>query len=166
MSQPKYTFKQTLQDVTVYAPLEEGTRAKTLDISIERDTLAVRTPNGVLADGKLYAPIAVDESSWSVVDQKELVITLEKTKAEWWPHVLVGDPEIDIKKIQPENSRLSDLDQETRANVEKMMYDQQQQMRGLPTSDEMQKLNQLDKFKKMHPELDFSNLKKENIHFG
>lgn len=166
MSQPKYTFKQTLQDVTVYAALEEGTRAKLLNVTIGKDTLKVQTPSGTLADGKLYAPIAVDESSWSVVDQKELVITLEKTKAEWWPHVLVGDPEIDIKKIQPENSRLGDLDEETRASVEKMMFDQQQKMQGLPTSDEMQKLSQLEKFKKMHPELDFSNLKDENIRFG
>lgn len=120
-----YTWRQTLQDVTISIPIPPGTRGKDLAVIINKKSIstALKTkPGEAFIKGDLFNEVHPDESTWSVVDQKELSITLEKVnQTEWWPHVVTSAPKIDIKRIEPENSKLSDLDNDTRAMVEKMM---------------------------------------------
>jgi hypothetical protein len=105
-----------------------------------------------IVNGPLLKRVIVDDSFWTVEDGREIAINLQKdNKMEWWKSVIQGDPEINTSKVQPENSKLGDLDGETRQTVEKMMYDQRQKAAGKPTSDEEIKQAQLKKFMDAHP---------------
>eukprot|EP00960_Hanusia_phi_P028721 747574-Hanusia_phi.AAC.11 len=71
----------------------------------------------------------------------------------WWKCALVGDQEIDTQRVDStcvsnkteasvDNSyftsgKIDDYDEPTQAAIQKLMFDQQQKMQGLPTSDEL-----------------------------
>lgn len=105
-----------------------GLRAKDFVVVINQKELLVQIKQGdVLASGQLHGTIRCDDSTWTLDrNTATLQVQLEKTSTSggsWWPSVLVGEPQLDTSKIEPENSKLSDLDGETRAMVEKMMVD-------------------------------------------
>jgi len=112
----------------------------------------------------MHSKVKPDDSMWTLLDGKTVQISMEKLDAmKWWSTVMEGDAEINTRKIVPENSKLSDLDGETRQTVEKMMHDQRQKAAGLPTSDQQKQHDLLEKFKAAHPEMDFSKAK---INYG
>ena len=159
----KYVWTQTLSEVNIVVEVPDNTRGRDLNVTIGKKYLKIglksRAPTFIV-DAPLTKSIICDDSFWTVEDGNRLVINLQKSNGmEWWNAVCVGDQTIDVKKVQPENSKLSDLDGETRQTVEKMMFDQRQKAMGLPTSDDQKKYEMLEKFKKAHPEMDFSQAK-------
>ncbi|GAA5828060.1 hypothetical protein JCM11251_005715 [Rhodosporidiobolus azoricus] len=156
-----YRWRQTLNDVTVSVPVPPGTKGRQLDVVIKKLYVKVglKGQEPVL-EGELAKEVRVDDSTWTLDDSREITLSLEKVNQQtWWPHVVTSAPKIDTTKITPENSSLSDLDGETRAMVEKMMFDNQQKQMGKPTSDELKKQEMLRKFQEQHPEMDFSKAK-------
>ncbi|GMH19695.1 hypothetical protein Nepgr_021536 [Nepenthes gracilis] len=157
----KYSWTQSLQEVNVNVPVPPGTKSRFIACDIKKNHLKVGIKGQPpIIDGELYQSVKPDDCYWSLEDQKSISILLTKhNQMEWWRSLAKGEPEIDTQKVEPENSKLSDLDPETRQTVEKMMFDQRQKAMGLPTSEELQKQEILKKFMAEHPEMDFSRAK-------
>ncbi|KAJ7900292.1 nuclear movement protein nudC [Mycena olivaceomarginata] len=156
-----YKWTQELTEVDIIVPVPKGTRGKDLAVVIQKKKLSVGLKGqDKILEGELCQAIKVEDSTWTLEDNQSVLIHLEKiNRQQWWENVLTHHPKIDTRKIEPENSKLSDLDGETRGMVEKMMFDNQQKQMGKPTSDELKKQEALRKFQAAHPEMDFSKAK-------
>ncbi len=64
-----------------------------------------------------------------------LLLTLDKVKKTWWATVFVGDDEIDTQLVDS-TCKISEYDEATQGAKCKIMFDQNQQRLGLPTSDQ------------------------------
>lgn len=154
----RYSWRQTLSEVTIDFPLPEGVKKKDVEVGVvQGGRLRVCVKGSPpLLDATLPKRIKPDTLDWMIDSDskgKTLSVVFNKEGAmEWWASVGEGEPCIDIQKVEPENSKLGDLDGETRKTVEKMMFDQAQKSKGLPTSDELQKQDVLQRFMKAHPE--------------
>ena len=160
-----YKWTQTIGelDVTFNVPGNLKSRDLVIDIKKQKLVAGVKGQTPII-EGDLPHTVHTEDSTWTLTGApdggKVVEIHLDKiNKMEWWAHVVTSAPKIDVTKIQPENSKLSDLDGETRGMVEKMMYDQRQKEAGLPSSDEQKKMDILKKFQEQHPEMDFSKAK-------
>ncbi|KAJ9627585.1 uncharacterized protein PV06_05923 [Exophiala oligosperma] len=160
-----YRWTQTLEEVDVNVPIPGNLKARDLIVDLKKTHIKVSIKGqDPIIDGDFPHPIQTDDSTWIISTKpdgtKEIAINLSKARGSyWWAHVVTSAPKIDTTKIVPENSKLSELDGETRGMVEKMMYDQEMKRQGKPTSDEQKKEDILKKFMSEHPEMDFSQAK-------
>uniref|UniRef100_A0A0D9X771 CS domain-containing protein n=1 Tax=Leersia perrieri TaxID=77586 RepID=A0A0D9X771_9ORYZ len=166
--------KKAAEERKAKAPAEvkPESSARKDDMEVEKEEGNVRKPNAgngldlekyswtqQLPEVNIIVPVPQGTKSRFVVcDIKKDHL---KVGLKGQPPIIDGElhKPVDTQKVEPETSKLSDLDPETRQTVEKMMYDQRQKQMGLPTSDEMQKQEMLKKFMASHPEMDFSRAK-------
>jgi len=152
-STKRYKWTQTIDECTVMIGLPEGTRAKDLDVSLKASSIHVKakpTPsqqdqpskddndNGVttaFVEGPLVEKIVPDESTWSL-EGGVMIIILYKAKKTFWDTVIEGDEKIDTSLVDSRR-HISEYDEATQGQLRKIMFDQKQQEKGLPTSDEM-----------------------------
>ena len=82
----RYTWTQTLSELSVVIELPKGTITKQLVVEMKNKRLKVAIKGGaVLVDGELYARVVVDDSCWTLEDGCELNINLQKeNRMEWY----------------------------------------------------------------------------------
>jgi hypothetical protein len=99
--------------------LDQGITKKNMKVTIGGDKLGVFVNGTTLIDGKWKDKINTEETYWTIEDGelenyhgKYLHINIEKWKNQnsWWSTPVQGDVEINTQKINPEPSKLSDLD--------------------------------------------------------
>ena len=101
-----------------------------------------------LLEGEFYDKIKVEDSFWSVEDNHYLMLNLEKAREVIWGTVLKGDREIDTKNVD-NAKRLDQFDLETQGHLQKVLYEQNRKLRGLPTTEEQKKIDMMNKLKKI-----------------
>ena len=62
-------------------------------------------------------------------------MNLEKVQERWWEALLVSEPHISVRKIDPSRP-ITDLDDQAQAKIEEMMFNERQKRLGLPQSHE------------------------------
>eukprot|EP00579_Thalassiosira_antarctica_P029142 CAMPEP_0202026672 /NCGR_PEP_ID=MMETSP0905-20130828/59530_1 /ASSEMBLY_ACC=CAM_ASM_000554 /TAXON_ID=420261 /ORGANISM="Thalassiosira antarctica, Strain CCMP982" /LENGTH=409 /DNA_ID=CAMNT_0048589951 /DNA_START=71 /DNA_END=1300 /DNA_ORIENTATION=+ len=147
-STSRYVWTQTLEEVTVHIPLPEGLRGKDLDVKIAANTLSIRQRGGTASDaaltslgGTLFGRIRPSESTWTLESTTHssqkmttLQLILDKVQKTWWDTVISGDtPLIDTTMVDS-TRHIGTYDEETQAQIRRIMFDQRQERLGLPSS--------------------------------
>lgn len=132
-----YHWTQTIDEATLVLPVPEKTRGRDLSVDICTSSVSIiwKQSKKVILEGELAAKVRKDESTWSL-EGGALVITFDKLQKTWWDHVVGGDEVIDTSLIDSKR-KVSDYDDATQGAIRKIIFDQQQQQLGLPTSDEI-----------------------------
>ena len=159
----QYIWTQTLTEVTVNIFIPDGVASKFIKVNVTSTHLKITVNGQVHLEGEFHQRIKADEHVW-VIDtfnkRRCVILTFEKFENQsWWKCVLKGEAEINTRKVEPENSQLSDLDDDTRPTVEKMMIDMRRKAAGLPSLEEEKNKDMLKGFMEKHPEMDFSKCK-------
>jgi len=161
----KYSWAQhDIKEITITIPVSSNVRGRDVKVNYDAKTVSVVVQGNEIIKGEWHQLIKPDTLLWSIEEVKDgklITITFEKFDTyKWWECIVKGETLIDTSKINPEPSKISDIeDPEMRAQIEKMMFDTRQKSMGLPTSDDMQKTKMYEQFMKAHPEMDFSKVK-------
>ena len=133
----RYVWSQTLSELTLEIPLGNGVSPQDLNVSLKSDGFSLSVKEEILVSGEFPHRISVPESMWNVDKATgRMFVFMEKTQNRWWSSMFVGDSEIDTSKVHS-SKRLDEMDESTQASVRKIIFDQAQKAKGLPSSDEI-----------------------------
>ncbi|XP_055376974.1 nudC domain-containing protein 3-like [Condylostylus longicornis] len=130
-----YCWSQTINDIEIHVILPSDiTSSKDLKITIKSDEIVIfnKQSNKIILEGKFYGKCKNNDAVWSM-SEKKLQINLDKIKSCWWHKLLLQEDSIDLSKMDC-SRELHELPQEDQATIQRLKWDHQQEMLGLPTS--------------------------------
>jgi HSP20 family molecular chaperone IbpA len=146
-STDRYKWTQTIDECTVLVAIPEGIRGKDLHVELQSDRILIRekatqsdrdgsnAEPRIFLEGPLTQHIIPSESTWTL-ESGVLQTILYKLEKTFWDAVLVGDAQIDTDLVDSRRN-IDTYDAATQAQIRKIMFDQQQSAKGLPTSGEL-----------------------------
>lgn len=159
-----YTWNQPqIEQFEMLVPLDKDTKGSDIKVEYDSKHLKIKVKGEYIVNGELYGAINADSLFWNIDESKGkkfISITFDKIhRMTWWDYVIKGDDILSLSKINPEASKLSDLDPSMRPEVEKMMIENSYKMQGKPFHKDPKTNDVLQSFMKQHPEMDFSKVK-------
>lgn len=92
--------------------------------------------------GEFCEKIKSEDTNWTLEDNKFLILFIEKGQEIIWKSAFKGHKEIDTKGVD-NSKRIDEFDTETQAALNKIVFEQNRKKRGLPTTEEEKKLEQM-----------------------
>lgn len=149
-----YTWSQTIGDIDVLVQLPNCIKtAKDLRIHLDSKEIKIEARTSTVEQnqeaeecryfvwstifrGELSFKVRKDESVWSIVPGQHISIHLEKASERWWEALLIGEPKIDLTKIDCSRN-LDEMGSEEQMKVQELMWNHQQKLLGKPTSEQI-----------------------------
>merc|ERR1711892_16309 len=131
----KYAWNQNFEDVDIAIPTTVAT-SKLVTVTMKHKSLKVKLGDEVIIDDALQHPIKADDSTWSLEKGKQLMISLTKATEIWLSKLVIGEDEIDMKKIKPERS-IGDMPDDEVSVINRLQFDEMQKQLGKAQSHEL-----------------------------
>ncbi|XP_076623240.1 nudC domain-containing protein 3 isoform X2 [Colletes latitarsis] len=149
-----YTWSQSIGDLDVLIKLPSCIKtAKDLRVDLESKEIKIEARTSTFVEnqesrdsrnsewttifvGEFSFKIRKDESVWSLVPGKHISIHFEKASERWWEALVVGEPKIELNKIDCSRN-LDEMGLEEQMKVQELMWNQQQKFLGKPTSEQI-----------------------------
>ena len=112
-----------MRDITMEVSLPEMLQAKSdLAVDLSDSIINIRFKDRELVGGVFTKRVNISESTWVVEDGKTIILSLEKSKEDWWDSLISGDPCIDTSKVESKK-RIDEYNTETQAAIRKIIHD-------------------------------------------
>ncbi|XP_054013603.1 nudC domain-containing protein 3 isoform X1 [Hylaeus anthracinus] len=148
-----YSWSQSIGDLDVLVKLPSCIKtAKDLRVNLDSQEIQIEARTSTLVEnkaeescnsewtiifkGELCFKTRKDESVWSIVPGQHISIHFEKASDRWWEALIVGEPKIELSKIDCSRN-LDEMGSEEQMKVQELMWNHQQKLLGKPTSEQI-----------------------------